>query len=116
MQNCLKVKSFEGAFMYSPSLIGSLPETLFDDCILVENFERTFMYCFNLEGNLTPNLFSKCNHVSNAERTFFDCVNLKGTVPDLWERPNITKYTYCYRGCYGISNFDEVPCMWGGPC
>jgi hypothetical protein len=77
--------------MFSESALETIPEELFDNIELSSNTL--------LRG-----------HFGN---TFANCSNLTGMAPQIWEMfPFDGEENQCFRNCFGLSNYDEIPDNW----
>ena len=106
-ENCT---SFNNAFE-SCSALKNIPEELFDNCPNVTSFWMTFSGCTSIT-KIPEGLFDNCTNGEDFVRVFENCTSLTGYAPALWERQNVTYFSYAFHNCTGLTNYDEIPAEW----
>lgn len=115
------------AFSYCKGL-KVLPSDLFDACTPLVYLESTFESCSNLQS-LPVSLFGNNRQLRVLASLFDGCTSLSGESPyttigsgtkvHLYERSNYNTefvapeyYTWCFRNCTGLSDYDAMPGHW----
>lgn len=115
------------AFSYCKGL-KVLPSDLFDACTPLVYLESTFESCSNLQS-LPVSLFGNNRQLRVLASLFDGCTSLSGESPyttigsgtkvHLYERSNYNTefvapeyYTWCFRNCTGLSDYDAMPGYW----
>lgn len=99
------VTSFIGTFSGCTSLIGQIPENLFNYAINAINFTNTFGGCTGLTGSIPENLFVNCPNVTTFAGIFHNCRSLTGSIPEnLFSNcPNVTSFNSTFNLCYNLT-------------
>lgn len=124
LQFSTKALNFQRSFGGCPKLTG-IPSSLFANCPLIVNFHTTFYQNSGL-GSIPKNIFDNNKMVETFQECFYGCNNILGTTPttdglELWERAGQPGYpatingTNCFYGCEQLSNYEDIPVLWGGP-
>jgi hypothetical protein len=104
------VTDFSACFQNCYNLI-TIPSNLFQYNTLVTDFYYCFRDCTSLT-TVPSNLFDNNTLVTNFASCFSSCSSITSSVPVLWNRTNVTSYTYCYRNCTKAANYSSIPTGW----
>ena len=126
----LEIKFKEGITdcigLFSNSItLTEIPADIFNNCTEITDFSNTFWNCSGLTS-IPENLFKYNTAVTNFSETFADCIGLTGNTPvdsdgtPIYNRSGegkegyaiVTYYTYCFRGCTGLTDYSSIPTDW----
>ena len=111
-KNNVNITSIAG--MFNSSYITSIPEGLFDACINLNNISNCFSNCTSLT-TVPLTLFDNNSKITNISGCFYNCNNITSSIPELWNRANVTNVSrYCSLD-YKAINWLKAPYTAGGP-
>ena len=126
LDNCVMAKTFNSTFR--DTKVTAIPAGLFDSCVDATDFSHAFRDTPIV--SMPTGLFDNCRKVTNFGYTFRNCTELTGEspytmigtekvylhqrvdYPDEFAKP--TTFSYCFGGCTGLSDYNDIPTTWGG--
>jgi hypothetical protein len=92
------------AFHNCTSIVGDIPDGLFNGCSNLTTLYYAFYNCSGITGGVPSNMLSGCTSLSIVGRMFRDCTSLDGTIGlGIFDDCPLYNVAGCFYNCYNLT-------------